>query len=162
MFSDCTLGTQRSLVQILFPRLEFKTASYVHSWLAVSRLVDASYANHEAQLSQFKQATQFGMRRRPIARTYCLTGFYGVQILSPLSMSVTLVRVLVGAFSELGLAIDNPVNALRREFTRSALCRLLLSRVTRPGLALTATEACSKAHIPAKQPAAVVFPFMMP
>lgn len=91
---------RKSSNRVLSPRLEVKTARRVHSWRAVSRLVGASYANHEAQLSQFKQATQFGMRRRPFARTYCLTGLYGVQILSPLSVSVSLVRVSIGELSD--------------------------------------------------------------
>ena len=58
--------------------------------------------------------------------------------------------------------VRETLSVLSGEFTRSALCRRSLSIVTRPGLALTTTEACSKAHIPAKQTAAVVFPIMMP
>ena len=83
-------------VQILLPRLEIRTARRNELRRAVSRLVGASYANHEAQLSQFKQATLFGMQRRPIARNYYLAGIYRVQILPPRSVSVSLVRVLIG------------------------------------------------------------------
>ena len=97
----------KSSNRVWLPRLESQTARRVHSWRAVSRLVGASYAIHEGQLSQFKQATQFEMRRRPIARTYCLTGFYGVQILSPLSVSVSLVRVPIGELS-VSIRTTNP------------------------------------------------------
>ena len=77
------------------PRLEIKTARRIHLGRAVSRLASASYANREAQLSQFKQATLFRLRRRAIARTYCRIGSCGVQIQLPLSAFVSLVRVLI-------------------------------------------------------------------
>ena len=86
----------KSSNRVWLPRLEIKTARRIDLRRAVSRLVRASYANHEAKLSQFKRATLFRVRRRAIARTYCRIGSYGVQIQSPLSGFVSLVRVLIG------------------------------------------------------------------
>ena len=88
-----------ALVQIPPPRLKITTARCIDLRRAVSRLVRASYANHEAQLSQFKRAKLFRVRRGAIARTYCRIGSYGVQIQSPLSEFGSLVRVLIGELS---------------------------------------------------------------
>ncbi len=93
-------------VQILLPRLEIKTARRVDSRRAVFRLVSASYANHDAQFSQFKQAALFRMRRRAIARTYSEVRSYGVQIQSPLSAFVSLVRILIGELQKAGSQSD--------------------------------------------------------
>lgn len=49
-----------------------------------------------AQLSQFKQATQFGTRRRPISRTCSYIRGCGIQVQSRLPAHVRLVRVLIG------------------------------------------------------------------
>ena len=56
-------------IQIQSSRLETITARRIDLRRAVSRVIGASYAIHEAQLRQFKQATLFGMRRRAIVRT---------------------------------------------------------------------------------------------
>ena len=97
---------RKSSIAVLSPRLEIQTARHVDSWRAVSRLVLASYANHDAQFSQFKQAALFRMRRRAIARTYSQVRSYGVQIQSPLSAFVSLVRTLIGELQKAGSQSD--------------------------------------------------------
>ena len=68
----------KSSNRVWWPQLRNKTARRMDMRRAVSRLVRASYANDEAQLSQFKQATLLRVRRGAIARIYCQIGSCGV------------------------------------------------------------------------------------
>jgi hypothetical protein len=62
-------GAAKSSNRVLLSRLKTRTARRIDLRRAVSCLVGASYASHEAQLSQFKQATLFETQRKAISRT---------------------------------------------------------------------------------------------
>ena len=111
----CEKGAAKSSNRVLLSRLEIRIARRNEMRRAVSRLVGASYANHEAQLSQFKQAALFRMRRRAIARNRCVAGSWGVQIQSPFSEFGSLLRVLIGvrAAEREGETLNLPTEATK-------------------------------------------------
>lgn len=86
-------SSPKSSNRIWLSRLRIKTARRMLFRRSVSRLVRASYANYEAQLSQFKRATLFETRRKAISRTHCHVKSCGVQFPSPLSRFATWVRI---------------------------------------------------------------------